>query len=394
MAERRRIAVIGAGWTGASAARALHDAGFAVDVHEKSGVVGGHSRSEVQNGLVFEPNGPHIFHTNDAGVARFVHRFGLARPYAACIKTEVLLDDEPRLMSWPMQMEEIRRLPCWPRIRRELDDRPSRPWEDNFESYCISIVGETLYRLFIYDYTVKQWATDPVSLASHFAPKRIELRTDGDRRLFRDTWQYFPAAGVNDIIETVLSPLSVCLNSEILLTHIVDEFSGKYDGLVCTAPLDLFCQAERPLAWRGIRSHAIFHATADPAGKITAAYVINRPHARVGYTRTVETKHASGQRVPGSIVCEEYPNGTDRHYPVLTADGVNLNNNQALKDHIKRVSPLPVWFCGRLANYEYINQDQAVRQGLDTAAEIIAHFHGAAPGRNRTVSIRSFSGAG
>ena len=77
---RRRIAVVGAGWTGAVAGRLLTDAGFAVEVMEKTGVVGGHSRAETMNGVVYEPNGAHIFHTSNAAVNKFVNAHGLNRP--------------------------------------------------------------------------------------------------------------------------------------------------------------------------------------------------------------------------------------------------------------------------------------------------------------------------
>ena len=34
-------------------------------------------------------------------------------------------------------------------------------------------------------------------------------------------------------------------------------------------------------------------------------------------------------------------------------------------------NPDKVEFCGRLANYQYINQDQAIEQGFETADKII-----------------------
>ena len=40
---------------------------------------------------------------------------------------------------------------------------------------------------------------------------------------------------------------------------------------------------------------------------ITENYVINYPDLKTPYTRTVETKHASGQKVNASVVAYEYP---------------------------------------------------------------------------------------
>jgi len=88
-----RIGIIGAGWAGASTAHRLAEAGVAAEVFEKTDVVGGHSRSETMDGVVYEPNGTHVFHTSDSEVAAFVQQFGLTRPYAHAVSTEVLLSE-------------------------------------------------------------------------------------------------------------------------------------------------------------------------------------------------------------------------------------------------------------------------------------------------------------
>jgi UDP-galactopyranose mutase len=105
---------------------------------------------------------------------------------------------------------------------------------------------------------------------------------------------------------------------------------------------------------------------------VTPAYVVNRPSLRVPHTRTVETKHASGQLIGASVVSTEHPGAVERHYPVATVDGRFEARNDELKRLIIDSAPRPVWFCGRLANYQYIDQDEAIRQGLDCATEIAA----------------------
>jgi UDP-galactopyranose mutase len=366
-----KIAVIGAGWSGAAAARCLNDGGIAVEVFEKAAVVGGHSRVEEMDGVVYEPNGPHIFHTSDAEVAAFVHRFGMCRPFAHCPLTEILVDGEPRLFSWPLQLDELRQLPQWGRIRSELDRRTAQPSQENFEDYCVSLTEKPCTGFCLPAHR-QQWDIEPRKLSAQFAPKRIDLRRDNDRRLFRDTWQYFPERGVNSIIEAILVPVAVRFSAEILLPDLRDHLHRDFDGAICTSPLDSFAVGHGELAWRGVRSRAVFHPTDDPKGTVTDGYTINRPHERVAFTRSVETKHASGQLIRGTIVCEEYANGEDRHYPVLTADDRNQRVNESLKQFIREQSPIPIWFCGRLANYQYINQDQAIRQGMDAANAIIA----------------------
>ena len=99
--------------------------------------------------------------------------------------------------------------------------------------------------------------------------------------------------------------------------------------------------------------HARYHETDDAGATVTRAYAINQPDPDVPFTRTVETKHASGQLIRGTIVCEEYPGHPAKHYPVPTADHEHERRNRELQALVRRESPIRVAFCGRLANYQY-----------------------------------------
>jgi len=361
------IIVVGAGWSGAVVAHQLAVAGERVEVLERARVVGGHSRVETLNGVVYEPNGPHLLHTANPEVAAFLASLGLnARPYFHQPKTEVELDDgSTRLMSWPIQLDELQALPDWPRIERELAALPERPTGDNFEAYAVSLMGRRLYELFIESYTRKQWGKDPHLLSSSFAPKRIDLRRDGCRDLFRDRWQYFPAAGVNGAIEVLLSNVAVTCGADVKASDL-----GPAAAVVVTAALDEFVGAER-LEWRGVHLRSQY-VPVEPTQTLTESYVVNRPSASVPYTRTVETKHASGQRIAGTVVSREYPGAPARHYPVADVHGENARTNARLQAYVRELlAPTPVFFCGRLATYRYINQDEAIADAWRCADEVL-----------------------
>ena len=377
---RRRVGIVGAGWTGAVAGRLLTEAGFAVEVLEKTGVVGGHSRAETMNGVVYEPNGAHIFHTSNSAVNRFVNAHGLTRPYDHKVLTEVYLspdaaDDEGHLLSWPPQVSELKELPVWPTVERELASLPPEPAGDNFEDYVVSMMGRTLYDLFIRDYTAKQWGRPAAELSARFAPKRVELRHDGHRGLFRDRWQYFPPNGINEVIESVLSSVAVTLGTEITVDD-ADDLGKAYDVVIVTAALDDFARCPGELEWRGIEMISHFHPTDDPGGVLTPAYVTNQPSTRMPHTRTVETKHATGQQIGGTVVSEEMPGAPRRHYPVLTVDGANERRNAELADEIAAQFSIPVYFAGRLATYRYINQDEAIADAMEVADRVATDLSG------------------
>jgi UDP-galactopyranose mutase len=369
----KRVAVVGAGWSGAVTAERLSAGGIDVEVFERAANVGGHSRSETLNGVVYEPNGAHIFHTSNEHVADYVHRFGLSRPYEHCVKAQVHIgdDDAPTLLSWPPQLEELRDLPLWPTIEQELAQLPATPSGEDFETFVMSLMGPTLYNLFIRDYTAKQWGRPATELSSSFAPKRVELRNDGYRRLFRDRWEFFPANGMNSVIEGVLARSSVTCGAELLVDDLAG-MQGDFDAFVVTAPLDRLLGRDGELEWRGIHLRSRYVPVERPEETSTPAYVVNWPDARYPFTRTVETKHATGQQVMGTVVSEEYPGAPARHYPVPTVDRRFEALNERYKDEVRSRLDRPVYFCGRLANYLYINQDQAIEQGFACSAEVLA----------------------
>lgn len=374
------VLVIGAGWSGAVVARELHDNGVDVEVVEKADVAGGHARCEILNGVVYEPNGAHIFHTSNRRVAEYVQRFGMTRPYEHRVLTEVYLrddDEQPVLMSWPPQLAELRDLADWPIIERELADLPDQPSGDDFESWVVSLMGRHLYRLFIEHYTRKQWGCEPSSLSSRFAPRRVDLRDDGHTRLFRDTWEFWPSSGSSSIIEAILSPVPVTCGVEVSIDDVV-ELDERPQAVVFTAALDDLLGRPGELAWRGIRMVSRYIPTVGLTDTHTAAYVINHPSPRIEYTRTVESKHASGQRIQGTVVSEEYPGAPARHYPVPTIDGRWERHNEALRAEIDRkLEGIPTFFCGRLATYAYIDQDQAIDRALTCAEEVMRTIIGA-----------------
>ena len=176
-----------------------------------------------------------------------------------------------------------------------------------------------------------------------------------------------------EIIENILSKATVNFNNEITINNI-DSFEPDFDAVIMTSSLDLFLDHNEKLEWRGIESKAEFYTTSNNEDKFTEAYQINHPSLNDKFTRTIETKHASGQLIDGTVVCKEYPVSGLRHYPVLNKEDTNTKLNNKLKEIINKNVSLPVFFCGRLANYQYINQDEAIVQGFTAAENLKSYF--------------------
>ena len=101
----------------------------------------------------------------------FVNEFGMKRKYSHQIKSRIYpksLKGDSILLSWPPQVSELKQLKEWKDIEDELNNLPDVKNKNNFQDYAISIMGQTLYELFIEGYTIKQWGKEPNKLSAEF----------------------------------------------------------------------------------------------------------------------------------------------------------------------------------------------------------------------------------
>jgi len=101
--------------------------------------------------------------------------------------------------------------------------------------------------------------------------------------------------------------------------------------------------------------------------------VVNEPSRQVAFTRTIETKWVLPElsSVNGTVVCEEYPGADAKHYPVDDAAGRNVAIQAQYLLAASAYERNPLITAGRLANYQYINMDQAMRQGIEAGKQAI-----------------------
>jgi UDP-galactopyranose mutase len=362
----RSCLIVGAGLAGATAAFMLSRRGYHVVVHEQADVVGGHVRTEWLRGIPYEPQGAHVFHTKDFDIWRLVTELAQFEPYRHRVLTRV----HDRLWSWPLQVSELRALDEWADIERELASRPAAPDRTNFETYCIAIMGQTLYELFVRDYTRKQWGRDPDTLAATVADRRVEVRDDEQRDLFSDPYQGWPTNGYTALVERMLESVEVILGSFVTCSDL-KTLADEGDPVVVTSALDDFFDARYdPLEWRGIRGVA----RADPHTVLAqGAMVVNEPDPALPWTRTIETKWALPQlhQRRGTIVVREFPDSSAKHYPVPDRAETNAARQSRYEQLLRSSARNPLVHAGRLATYRYINMDEAIRQGLDAASHVL-----------------------
>lgn len=356
--------VVGAGLSGAVVAERLAaGADRRVLVVEARPHVGGNCYDEYDEaGVLVHRYGPHWFHTRSARVLAYLSRFTGWRRHEHVVRADV----GGRLVPVPVNRETLRLLCGVPLATAEdaaaLLERLREPIAApaNAEEAVLARVGRGLYEQLFAGYTRKQWGREPSTLAASVTA-RIPVRTDEDMRYFTDAFQGVPDRGYTAMVRSILDHPRI----EVVLGTDYRTVLGstRFSRLVYTGPLDsYFDGAYGTLPYRSLRFR---HQTFDqewwqPVQQVN--YPDDRP-----YTRTVEWKHATGQRLDRTTVTFEYPcaptSDLDKYYPVPCPE----SDETAARYRAAAAGLASVSFLGRLADYRYYNMDQAVSRALGVA---------------------------
>ena len=369
------VLIIGAGLTGCTLAHRMAREGVRSALLERAEVPGGLVRSEHMEGVLYEPHGSHIFHTEDEEVWKLANSMTPFRPYRHRVDIVV----EGKILNWPILVSDIEAQSRSDEILNELEARKGLNAEEranaaNFEEWCLELMGPILYDRYIKPYTEKQWGRPARELSASWAPRRVQVRWDNDPYLFSDPFQGWPAGpnGYTDLIDGLLDNDLTELRTGVDVTlENVDEHAKSVDAdaVVLTCPLDVFADARfGALEWRGIivRSFHIPHVE-----YAQGAMVVNYPGFEYPFIRIHETKHASGQKCEGTVLGVEFTNAPTRYYPIETQENRSLNTQY--QNFLRaEIGEERTFFAGRLANYLYIDMDDCMRQALDAAEDVLA----------------------
>src|SRR3954454_7233595 len=365
-----RVLIVGAGLTGCTLAWRLAQEGVSSTLLEQAEVPGGLIRSEHMGGVLYEPHGSHIFHTEDTEVWELANEMTPFNDYRHRVDIVV----EGRILNWPILVSDIDRQSRSDEIRAELAERrdvdaEARAQAANFEEWCLELMGPILYERYVRPYTEKQWGRPARELSAAWAPRRVSVRWDDDPYLFPDPFQGWPAGpnGYTDLIDGLLDAPEIEVRCGVDVT--LETLGSDADAVVLTCPLDVFC-GERfgRLDWRGILVRNVHVPHVEHA---QGAMVVNYPGLEYPFIRIHETKHASRQQVEGTVLGFEFTGAPTRYYPI------ELPETRALNDRYQafvreQVGAARTFFAGRLARYVYIDMDDCMRDALDTAEEVLA----------------------
>jgi UDP-galactopyranose mutase len=342
--QGRRYLVVGAGFTGSVIARELTEEGADVDVIDRRPHVAGNAYDEVdENGIRVHRYGPHLFHTNNERVYRYLSRFTDWVPY----EHRVVALWHGKLVPFPPNEKTSR----WTGFDRE-----------------------GLVDVFYRPYTRKMWGVEMEELDPGIV-NRVKFQDPSyETRYFpRDEFQFLPKDGYTRLIENVLDHDGIHVSLNVEFTRAME---AGYDHVFACVPIDEYYDYEfGELPYRSIR----FHTTTVPAPHLYGKPVVNFTHDG-RFTRVTEWKCLPGHgknryvtTVTAEEPCDYRHNDMERYYPVKDVNGLN----RARYERYKSIPNERVTFTGRCGLYAYIDMHQSVNIGLTTAQKHVEGIVGA-----------------
>lgn len=363
-----RIAVVGAGFTGAVIAHRLAAAGYELDVFDSRAHVAGNCFTERDpaTGVMLHTYGPHIFHTSNERVWRFVQQFDEFIPFTNRVKAV----SGARVYSLPINLLTINQFfdktftPAEAeRFVTSLGDQ-SITAPQTFEEQALRFVGRDLYEAFFKGYTLKQWGTDPCNLPASIL-KRLPIRFNYDDNYYSSAFQGMPRHGYTHIVEKLLDHANIRLH---LRTRVDRGMAADFTHVFYSGPID---------GWFGYELGSLGYRTLDfvaerHRGDYQGNAVINYCDRGVPWTRISEHKHFSPWEThEHTVIFKEYSRtcepGDTPYYPVRL-----VKEKELLARYVERAcAERRVTFVGRLGTYRYLDMHVAIGEALEVAEEYL-----------------------
>ena len=387
MREQYDVLVVGAGYAGAVAARALAEKGKKVLVLERRSHVAGNAYDcPDKAGVLIHQYGPHIFHTNNKKVFDWLSRFTRWRDYQHRVVADIP-DGQGGRLRYPVPFN-LTSLECsyGGYEGRHLGEKLMETYGAEKKVTIlelrqnpdpeISDLADYVYEHVFVHYTMKQWGQTPEEIDPN-TTARVPVFLSRDDRYFQDTYQGMPLEGYTPMFEKMLDHpgIKVELGTDALKRLKLSGEQILVDGEAFEGPVIYTGQADElfgfrfgPLPYRTLDFDFETLEQDDFQGYGTVNYTVDEP-----YTRITEFKHLTGQDLPGvTTIVREYSKtysgapGETPYYAII-----NPENNARYAKYQKEAGKFGnLYLLGRLAEYKYYNMDAIAARALELADSI------------------------
>ncbi len=332
---------------------------------DKRNHIAGNCYDTLHSGVLVHKYGPHYFRTNDKKIVDYLSQFTNWIEGDYYVKSSI----KDTLYPFPINLLTINKLYDKKFNKEEAKEFIESQKEPigtptNSEEFVLSKVGRKLYETFYLGYTQKQWGKHPRTLDPSVCG-RIPVRFNMDNRYVDHQYQLMPQKGYTNMFTNMINHRNIEILLETDYNDIKDQIRS-YKAQVYCGPIDRFFDYKLgKLHWRSLRFEFVEYKEELKQPCVQ----INYPNDHA-YTRSVEIKHVTKQSSPNTVISYEYPQESgDPFYPIPN------KSNRALYKEYRKLATVEsvqnkIYFCGRLATYDYINTDEAISQALETFEQI------------------------
>ena len=193
--------------------------------------------------------GPHIFHTSNERVWKYINNLDQFMPFINRVKSNF----KKRIYSLPINLMTINSF-----FGKDLNPNEAKKFiasiADNsiqcpqtFEEQALKFIGKDLYEAFFKGYTKKQWGMEASELPASIL-KELPIRFNYDDNYYSSKYQGMPKNGYTFIIQKLLDHKNIELKLDQKLNR---NESKNYDHVFYTGPIDAwFDNCEGNLSYR------------------------------------------------------------------------------------------------------------------------------------------------
>lgn len=355
--------IVGAGLFGAVCAYELNKKGKKVLVIDKRNHIAGNIYTELKENINVHKYGAHIFHTSNKKIWNYINQFGEFNNYI----NSPIANYKGEIYNLPFNMNTFNKI--WKDVdspikaKEHIENERFKGIPTNLEEQAKSLVGTTIYKKLVKEYTEKQWGKDCKDLPP-FIIKRLPVRFTYDNNYFNDLYQGIPKKGYTKLVEKMLEGIEVKLNTDFFDNK--EKYISLCNKIIFTGPIDKYynyCYGK--LEYRSLKFEEIIYDTDNWQGNA----VVNYTSHDKPYTRTIEHKHFNNDISNKTIVSYEYPiiNEKEPYYPINN----EINNKLYYKYEKLAKTDKNVLFGGRLGTYKYYDMDKTIEKALELMEEVI-----------------------
>lgn len=362
------VILVGAGLFNAVLAYRLKQMNKSVLVIERRNHIAGNCYDEDQFSSRVHIYGAHILHTSNEEVWKFVNKFTSFNNFI----NSPIANFHGEIYNLPFNMNTFHQIfgvntPYEVKKKIQEEIKEANIGEPkNLEEQAIKLVGTTIYKKLIKEYTEKQWGRDCKELDPSII-KRLPLRFVYDNNYFNDKYQGIPEIGYTEMIKQMFDGCDILLETDYLKDK--EKWNSMADKVYYAGCIDEYYNyCYGPLEYRSLRFENYINTSVNDMQGVA---VVNYTSHDQKYTRKIEHIYFNPERVNKvynedvlyrGTVTVEYPDnweiGKEPYY------SVNNEQTATLYKKYKDIENEKVCFVGRLGMYKYFDMDDTIEQAL------------------------------